>query len=64
MVEIDKYGYCKECGGIYLDVKNKVLIEKAILQAAMAAYGIHISPCPTYCRCEEGLPPLELRPED
>ena len=60
MVEIDKYGYCKECGGEYLNAMDKVQVEKSILRALMVACGVHISPCPTYCRCEEGLPPLEL----
>ena len=53
--------YCEECGGEILDVNNKEQTERAILQALIVECGASISPTPTYCRCKEGLPPLELR---
>ena len=53
--------YCKECGGEILNVNNKVQVERSILQALLIELGVHISPSPTYCRCNEGLKPLELR---
>lgn len=52
--------YCDECGGEILDVNDKQAVERAILQALIMECGATISPRPTYCRCNEGLPPLVL----
>ena len=52
--------YCEECNGEILDVKNLEQTERAILQGLLVTMGVHICPAPTYCRCDEGLEPLEL----
>ena len=52
--------YCEECGGEILDVSDENQVQRAILQSLIFMCGATISPTPTYCRCKEGLPPLEL----
>ena len=52
--------YCEECGAEILDVKNEAQLNRAILQALLLTAGAHISPKPSYCRCNEGLKPLTL----
>ena len=55
--------YCDKCGGEIIDVDNKVALERAMVRALLIDYGAHILPRPTYCRCDEGLKPLELGKE-
>jgi len=52
--------YCDKCGGEIPEVDNEVALQKAIIKALLIKYGAHTLPRPTYCRCEEGLEPLEL----
>jgi len=52
--------YCEKCGGEILNINDKNALGRAMCQALLMDSGTHVLPKPTYCRCNENLPPLVL----